>query len=112
MWRVQEVSNKIRIPLVIIALVFAVFLVDYLFRCHGRPLSREEAFERANAKLLRFSKKFVVGDSLSKLNEEQYDPQRKEWMFTFENSTCSVIIIADRCNGTDIGGISKGCTVR
>jgi hypothetical protein len=96
----------------VIALVFAVFVADYLFRCHGKPLSREEALERANAKLQRFSKKSVVGDTLPKLVEEQYDPQKEEWMFTFDNSTCSVIIIADRCHGTDIGGVSKGCTVR
>ena len=96
----------------VIALALAVFVADDLFRCHGKPLSREEALERANAKLQRFSKKFVTGDTLPALVEEQYDPQRKEWTFTFTNTTCSVAIIADRCHGTDIGGISKGCTVR
>jgi len=96
----------------VIALVFAVFVADHLFRCHGKPLSREEALERANAKLQRFARKFVVGDTLPKLVEEQYDPQKEEWIFSFDNSTCSIIIIADRCHGTDIGGASKGCTVR
>jgi hypothetical protein len=106
------VSNKIRIPLVVIALVSAVFIADYLFRCHGKPLSREQALERANAKLQRFSKKFVTGDTLPTLVGEQYDPQRKEWTFTFKNPTCTVGIIADRCHGTDIAGLSEGCTVR
>jgi hypothetical protein len=106
------VSNKLRILLGVTALIVFVFLADYLFRCHGRALSRQEALERADAKLKRFSKKYVVGDTLPRLVEEQYDPERKEWMFTFENSTCSIIIVADRCNGTDIGGVSKGCTVR
>lgn len=109
---VLKVSNKLRIVFALTCLIFAVFLIDYLIRCHGKPLSREEALERANAKLQRFSRKFVVGDTLPKLVEEQYDPHKKEWIFTFDNSTCSVIIIADRCHGTDIGGVSKGCTVR
>jgi len=81
---VEQVSKKIRIAVVFIALVSAVLGADYLFRCHGKPLSREEALERANAKLQRFSKKFVTGDSLPTLVEEQYDPQRKEWTFTFK----------------------------
>jgi len=98
--------------LAVIGLIFAVFLSDYVMRCHRKPLSREEALERANNKLQRFSRKFVVGDTLPKLAEEQYDPQRGEWMFTFDNSTCSLTIIADRCHGMDIGGVSKGCTVR
>jgi hypothetical protein len=106
------VSKKMQILLALIGLIFAVFLFDYLMRCHGKPLSREEALERANATLQRFSRKFVIGDTLPKLVEEQYDPQKKKWMFTFDSSTCSLIIIADRCHGTDIGGVSKGCTVR
>lgn len=105
-------SKKFRIAGVFIALIFAVLVADYLFRCHGKPLSREEALERANAKLQRFSKKFVTGGSLPTLVEEQYDPQRKEWTFTFKNPVCTVGIIADRCHGTDIGGISEGCTAR
>lgn len=96
----------------VIALVFVIFGADYLFRCHGQPLSREEALERANAKLQRFSKKFVTGNTLPTLIGDQYDPQRKEWTFTFKNPTCTVGIIADRCHGTDIGGLSEGCTVR
>jgi len=109
---VEQVGKKIRIAVVFIALVSAVLGADYFFRCHGKPLSREEALERANTKLQRFSKKFVTGDSPPTLVEEQYDPQRKGWTFTFKNPVCTVAIIADRCQGTDIGGINEGCTVR
>jgi len=106
------VSKKWQIAMATLLVIVGIFLAEYALRCYRKPLSRQEALERASAKLQRFSKKFVVGDSLPPLVDESYDPQRKEWTFTFKNSTCTVGIIVDRCHGTDIGGISEGCKVR
>jgi hypothetical protein len=105
-------NTKLRIAFGVSLLCVAAFVVDYFVRCHGSPLSREEALGRATSKLQRFAKKFVVGDALPPLVHEEYDPQRKEWTFTFENRTYAIGIIVDRCHGTDIGGVSEGCRVR
>jgi hypothetical protein len=53
----------------------------------------------------------VVGDPLPALVEEKYDPDQKLWMFRFQNSTCTIDIMTDRCHGTDVGG-TNGCKVR
>ena len=90
-------------------LVVVALLGDYLFRCRGKPLSRDEALQRATAKVQRFSQKFMVGETLPPLVEDRYDAEEKLWMFTFRNTTCEVIVVADRCHGTDIGG-TNGCT--
>jgi hypothetical protein len=87
-----------------------LLLVDYWSRCHGKPLSREEALGRANVQLQYLSHDWILGNPLPSLTSEQFDPSDGTWMFSFKNSVCEVDIIADRCKGTDIGGMSKGCT--
>ena len=100
-----------RIALLMVPLVAAFVFGDYYLRCHSKPLSREEALQRATAKLQRFSQKFVVGEPLPAVVQEHYDADQKLWMFTFKNSTCTIDIVADRCHGTDIAG-TNGCKVR
>ena len=78
-----------RIALVLCVLVAAVLFGDYYLRCHGKPLSREEALQRATTKLQRFSQEFEVGDPLPALAQERYDADQKLWMFTFRNTTCT-----------------------
>ena len=101
-----------RVAVVIVVLVAAVLFGDYYFRCHSKPLSRDEAFQRATRKLHSLSQKFVVGDPPPAFVHEQYDLERKEWMFRFQNSTCTVDIVADRCQGTEVAGVNEGCKVR
>ena len=88
----------------------SLLLVDYGSRCHGKPLSRQEALQRASVRLQYFSKDWVLGDPLPSLQEEQFEPKDGSWLFTFRNNTCEVSIITDRGKGTDVGGMSKGCT--
>jgi len=95
----------------VVAIIGSVFVVDHFVRCNGKPLTRDEAFRRANAKLQRFSEKFVVGDTPPGLVEERYDDKQKAWMFTFRGRACEIIILVDRCHGTDIGG-TNGCSPR
>lgn len=101
-----------RILAVVITLIVVVLFVDYYSRCHGKPLSREEALQRATAQLQHLSKNFVIGDPLPALVEEEYDATARTWILTYRGGACEVFIIADRCNGTDIGGISGGCKQR
>jgi hypothetical protein len=100
------------IALIVVASVAVALFAEHYSRCYGKPLSREEALRRANAQLQFFDKDFVLGDSLPALKEEEYDPEEKTRTFTFRYPTCEVSVIADRCQGTDIGGISQGCKER
>ena len=100
-WRIAAIT----------VLVLATLLVfDYWSRCHSKPLSREDALRRANVRLQHLSQEWVLGDTLPSLVEQQFEPKDGSWSFTFRNNTCEVSIITDRCNGTDVGGMSKGCT--
>src|SRR5258708_98378 len=99
-----------RLAAIAVLVLGALLFVDYWSRCHGKPLSREESLQRANVTLQHLSKDWVLGDPLPSLVEEQFEPKDGSWLFTFRNNTCEVSIITDRCNGTDVGGMSKGCT--
>jgi hypothetical protein len=99
-----------QVGLISVALIAAALFADYWFRCHGAPLRRAEALQRANTHLQYLSGDWDLGTPLPSLAEEQYDGKDGTWMFTFSNSVCTVDIITDRCHGTDVGGMSKGCT--
>lgn len=98
--------------LVVFALIAGILIADHLFRYYGPPLSREEALRRATAQLQYFSRQHMTGGTVPALAEEQYDSNKKTWIFTFRNPNCEIAIIADRRNGTEIGGMTKGCDVR
>jgi len=105
--------KKNRLLLIFIFLGLSVLVVligDYLFRCYGKPLSREEALQRASTQLQYLSRDINFGESLPPLVKERYDPKRKTWWFTFRNEVCEIDIITDRCEGTDVGGTN--CQVR
>jgi hypothetical protein len=110
--QVQKVTKKWGITLIVVALAALALFGEHYSRCNGKPLSREEALQRANAQLQLLARDFELGDSLPVLTEEQYDTTHKSWILTFRNPTCEVSIIADRCHGTDIGGVSAGCKER
>ena len=111
--RVRKVKNKWAVmALAVVALIAGTLVIDHLFRCYGPPLSREEALRRATAHLRYFSRQHMTGGTVPVLSEEQYDPAKKTWVFTFRNANCEIAMIADRCQGTEIGGMSKGCDVR
>jgi hypothetical protein len=97
---------------VVIVLIFGALIVDYLFRYYGPPLSREEALRRATAQLQYFSRQRMTGGTVPVLAEEQYDSEKKTWVFTFRNANCEIAILADRRQGTEVGGMTKGCDVR
>ena len=110
--RLRQMSKKLKITLIVVALALAVLSADHYSRCHGKTLSREEALHRAQSQLQLLARDFFLGDSLPTLKDEQYDPSSKSWTITFRNSTCEVSIITDRCHGTDVGGVSEGCKER
>jgi|SRR5580700_3523565 hypothetical protein len=97
------------VGLILLAGIAYVQYKDWL-NCHGKPLVREEALQDARSQLQDLSRSFSLGNPLPSLSAERYDDSRGEWMFTFSNGSCTVDIITDRCKGTDIGGVSKGCT--
>jgi hypothetical protein len=105
-------GRRFRIALAIAVVVVFSLTTEYVLRCWGKPLTREEAIERADRRLDVFSKRYIIGVPPPTLVAEQYETDTKAWIFTFQNSTCTVDIIADRCNGTDIGGVSAGCVPR
>src|SRR5258708_21200703 len=90
--------------------VIAVLTIDHFIeryiRCYVKPpLTREEALQRSTRYWKDLSKDFVLGGEFPTLSEERYDAERKEWAYTFSNSTCTVVVITDRCQGTEVGGI-------
>jgi hypothetical protein len=105
-------SKKWQMVLLIFAVILIALIADFYSRCHGKPLSREEAVERADTQLKYLARDFVLGEPLPVLTSEQYDSTSRTWTLDFRNSTCEVSIIADRCHGTDVGGLSAGCTKR
>src|SRR5438445_3822774 len=106
----RKLKRKWVIAFAVVGLIIAVILLsDHLYRRYGPALSREEALERANAQLQYLFRDHLTGGTMPVLAEEQYDPATKTWILTFRNSNCEVSIIADRYEGTDIGGVSKGC---
>ena len=99
----------------VVGCVAVLLFADYWSRCHGKPLSREEAIQRATIFVADLSRDLVIGDTPLSLVAEQYDPGHKSWMLTFQNKVCVVHIISDRCDGNDIGGttcMTKGEAVR
>ena len=106
-------SKKLWIIGGIIAVLTIEHLIERYIRCYVKPpLTREEGLQRSTTYWKDLSKDFVLGGEFPTLSEERYDAERKEWAFTFSNSTCTVVVITDRRQGTEVGGMSKGCTVR
>jgi hypothetical protein len=99
------------LTLAFVVIAIAFFVRESRIRCHGQPLTREEAVERATSKIQRFSLKFDIGKTPPRLVAETYDANKKMWNFTFHTDACDVIVLADRCEGTDIGG-TTGCNPR
>jgi hypothetical protein len=97
-------------------LVMMIVITDRIERyikCQVMPaLTREEALQRSTRYWYDLSEDFSLDAESPTLSEERYDAERREWAFTFSNTTCTVIIITDRCQGTEVGGMSEGCTVR
>jgi hypothetical protein len=102
----------VMMALALVALIACTLVANHLFRSYGPPLSREEALRRATAQLQYFSRQHMTGNTVPVLAEEQYDPSKKTWVFTFRSADCEIAIIADRRQGTEVGGMSKGCDVR
>lgn len=88
----------------IVALVAIGIAVDYWRRCHGPPLLREEALQRAQLRLESFMKSFNVPGEFPRLVDETFESDTNAWLLTYENESCKVIVIVDRCHGDDIGG--------
>jgi hypothetical protein len=95
--------------LIVIALVVAGVIVERSLRCHGSPLTREEALQRAAARLARYAKAFDIGDAPAVLLKEEQESGG--WIFTYRTAKCDVMVTVDRCHGDDIGG-SSGCKSR
>jgi hypothetical protein len=100
------------ISLLVVGLAAGVLFADRYYRCHGAPLSRDEAVNRARAQLNFLSHDYDLGKSLPVLKSEQYDARTRSWTITFRSESCEVMVITDRCHGTDIGGLSEGCEQR
>jgi hypothetical protein len=103
-------KTKLQLAALAILVLGALLFADYWSRCHAAPLSREEAL-RSNVRLQHLLQDWALGDSLPVLVEEQFEPKDGSWALTFRNRSCEVIIITDRRKGTDVGGMSKGCTI-
>jgi hypothetical protein len=96
--------TKWKILIAVVLVAVALLVADDVVRCHGKPLTRDEAFERASSRIQRFSQKFDVGNTPLQLLEESFDADQNTWTFKFRNSTCEAFVVADRCYGTDMGG--------
>lgn len=89
----------------------ATWGVEHGLRCYGAPWERDEALRRAREALGYLSEDYSVEKGAA-LIDEKYDRELHSWSFLFRSNSCDVSVFADRCNGTDIGGMSRGCPSR
>ena len=101
----QRMKKPMGITLIIAAVIAIAATGDYVHRCMAPPLSREEASERALARLEKFKKSFGVREVFT-LTESSFDKQSSAWIFSFTSKDCTVMIVTDRCHGDDIGGLT------
>jgi hypothetical protein len=93
-------------------LVVGAGVIDFFVNSYGPPLTRREALGQANALLQDLSRQDMTGGTVPQLAQEQYDPDKKTWMFTFRNDHCVIDVISDRLQGAEVGGMTKGCDTR
>jgi hypothetical protein len=95
--------------IVLVLVVGALVLgIDYARKCHGAPLSKQEALQRGQARLERFIKSYHVSGDLPVLLDEQYEQDSKTWLLTYESKTCKLIVTVSRCHGDEVGS-STAC---
>jgi hypothetical protein len=100
----QKINARVWIVLAIVA-VAVVLLAEHGLRCWRSPLTREEAVARGKIRLDRFARTFNVNESLT-LSEATFESDRNAWLLTYTGLRCKMIIIVDRCNGDDVGGVN------
>lgn len=108
-WRWISKKRAVVILAGVSLLLAGTAIADYLVSYYGPPLTRAEALEHAGVVLQDLSRQHMTGGTLPVLSEEQYDPGTKTWVFTFRNDNCEIDIITDRLQGTEVGGMTKGC---
>ena len=106
--QMQKVKTTVLALVIVVAVAGAILAVDHFRLCNASPLSRDEALRRATEKLRSYSQKFTVDNLPTEPVEEHYDEAQKTWSFRFRGKACEIIILTDRCHGTDIGG-TNGC---
>ena len=78
--------------------------------CCGDPtLSKQEAVSRATEYVDRMGRDYMLFSEKPRLVEDQFDKDKKWWSLTFESGECKIIIITDRCGGTEVGGLNAAC---
>ena len=79
------------------------------FGCCGNPeLSRDEALASANQYVDQM-RQYTAFPETPRVTEGVFDTDAKSWSFTFESGECKIVIITDRCDGADVGGITPSC---
>lgn len=111
-WRWISKKRAVVILAGVSLLLAGTAIADYLVSYYGPPLTRAEALEHAGVVLQDLSRQHMTGGTLPLLSEQQYDPGTKTWVFTFRNDNCEIDIITDRLQGTEVGGMTKGCDMR
>jgi len=105
---VLPLNRAVLILATVVGVLVAGVTADYWARCHGKPLTRDEALRRSKVRLERFAKSFGTGATLPALIDGRYEEDTKSWAFTYKNADCTVAIIVDRCHGDEVGG-AAGC---
>ena len=91
----------------VISIAVAVVATDYWRRCHGPTLTKVEAVDRAQKQLTRFLTSHHVHEATFSVVDAQFESDTNSWLITYKSSTCSVIVITDRCHGDEIGAASE-----
>ena len=99
--------NALRWILAVVLIIAGAIVTDWWRRCHGEPLTREEAVSRATERVKRFSQSHKAGDISYAVREIAYEYDSKSWRITFGDHDCIVVVIVDRCHGDDIGGTTR-----
>jgi hypothetical protein len=103
--------NRSAMIILVIGIILVVGLAgEYILRCYGKPLSREEAIKRGSLHIQILSNQYDFGESVPPLVSEEYDAFSKSWTFKYQNASCSIILDVDRCYGTDLRGTT--CPIR
>lgn len=72
-------------------------------RCSAAALTREEAVQRAESRIGKFSASLGFHERFSQPSA-RFDDDSKSWIVTFRSPECMVMLVVDRCKRDDLGG--------
>jgi hypothetical protein len=71
--------------------------------CSAAPLTRDQAIQRAQARLGKFSASLGFHERFTEPSA-RFDDDSQSWIVTFRSPECMVMMVVDRCKPNELGG--------